>query len=251
VTRADLTKQPQDVARMFDDLAEGYDRTNAVATLGMERYYWRPRTHAAIDPKPGERILDLAAGTGASSVPMRESGARVVSCDFSLGMLRVGQRTFPDLDFIAGDALRLPFADDSFDCVTISWALRNLNDAGAGLAEMLRVTKPGGRLVVLECSHPTWKPFRIGYLEYMMRAVPVLARRLSPNPEAYVYLAESVRAWPDQAGVARMIAGSGWSDVQWRNLSGGLVAIHRAAKRDWKTSADSGPGVNFRNANSA
>ncbi|MGH3465529.1 MAG: demethylmenaquinone methyltransferase [Kribbellaceae bacterium] len=230
MTRADLTKQPHEVAKMFDDLAEGYDRTNAVATLGMERYHWRPQTFAAIDPKPGERILDLAAGTGMSSATLRESGAHVVPCDFSLGMLRVGQRMFPELDFVAGDALRLPFADASFDCVTISWALRNLHDPGAGLAEMLRVTRPGGRLVVLDCSHPTWKPFRVGYLEYMMRAVPALARTLSPNPEAYVYLAESVRAWPNQPGVARMIAAAGWDAVQWRNLSGGLVAIHRAAR---------------------
>ncbi len=230
MTRADLTKQPGDVARMFDDLAEGYDRTNAVATLGMERHYWRPQTYAAIDPRPGERILDLAAGTGASSDRLRESGARVVPCDFSLGMLRVGQRMYPGLDFIAGDALRLPFADESFDCVTISWALRNLYDPAAGLGEMLRVTRPGGRLVVLDCSHPTWKPFRVGYLEYMMRAVPVLARALSPNPEAYVYLAESVRAWPDQATLAGMIGEAGWDRVEWRNLSGGLVAIHRACR---------------------
>jgi demethylmenaquinone methyltransferase/2-methoxy-6-polyprenyl-1,4-benzoquinol methylase len=230
VTRADLTKQPGDVARMFDDLAEGYDRTNAVATLGMERHYWRPQTYAAIDPRPGERILDLAAGTGASSNRLLESGARVVPCDFSLGMLRVGQRISPGLDFSAGDALRLPFADESFDCVTISWALRNLQDPSEGLAEMLRVTRPGGRLVALDCSHPTWKPFRVGYLEYMMRAVPVLARALSPNPEAYVYLAESVRAWPDQATLAGMIGKAGWDRVEWRNLSGGLVAIHRAFK---------------------
>jgi demethylmenaquinone methyltransferase/2-methoxy-6-polyprenyl-1,4-benzoquinol methylase len=230
VTRADLTKQPGDVARMFDDLAEGYDRTNAVATLGMERHYWRPQTYAAIDPRPGERILDLAAGTGASSERLRASGARVVPCDFSLGMLRVGQRTYPGLDFVAGDALRLPFADASFDCVTISWALRNLHEPAAGLAEMLRVTRPGGRLVVLECSHPTWKPFRVGYLEYMMRAVPALARALSPNPEAYEYLAESVRAWPGQATLAGMIGAAGWQRVEWRNLSGGLVAIHRAWK---------------------
>src|SRR5215207_3261760 len=215
---------------MFDNVAEGYDRTNAVATLGLEKSYWRPQTLAAIAPRKGERILDLAAGTGASSVRLREAGAAVVSCDFSVGMLRVGRRKFPDLDLIAGDALRLPFADESFDCVTISWALRNVNDVTVALREMLRVTKPGGRLVVLENSHPTWKPFRVAYLEYMMRAVPVVAKAVSTNPEAYVYLAESVRAWPGQEPLARTIEDSGWTNVQWRNLTGGLVAIHRAAK---------------------
>jgi demethylmenaquinone methyltransferase/2-methoxy-6-polyprenyl-1,4-benzoquinol methylase len=161
---------------------------------------------------------------------LREAGAEVVSCDFSVGMLRVGKRQHPELDLIAGDALHLPFADSTFDVVTISWALRNVNDVTVALAEMLRVTKPGGRLVVLENSHPTFKPFRVAYLEYMMRAVPVVARAVSTNPEAYVYLAESVRAWPGQAPLADTITASGWTHVQWRNLTGGLIAIHRATK---------------------
>jgi demethylmenaquinone methyltransferase / 2-methoxy-6-polyprenyl-1,4-benzoquinol methylase len=228
VSRADLSKQPHEVASMFDDVAEAYDRTNAVATLGLERLHWRPQALRAIDPRPGMRILDLAAGTGSSSIPLVRAGAAVVSCDFSAGMLRVGRRMFPELSFVAGDALRLPFADESFDCVTISWALRNVNDVGLALSEMRRVTRPGGRLVVLENSHPTWKPFRVAYLEYMMRAVPVVARTVSSNPEAYSYLAESVRAWPDQPTLARTIASSGWTDVEWRNLTGGLIAIHRA-----------------------
>jgi demethylmenaquinone methyltransferase/2-methoxy-6-polyprenyl-1,4-benzoquinol methylase len=215
---------------MFDNVAEGYDRTNAVFTMGLEKAYWRPRTLAEIAPRKGMKILDLAAGTGASSVKLREAGAEVVSCDFSVGMLRVGKRRYPELDLIAGDALRLPFADETFDVVTISWALRNVHDVTVALTEMLRVTKPGGRLVVLENSHPTWTPFRVAYLEYMMRAVPVVAKAVSTNPDAYVYLAESVRAWPAQAPLADTIAAAGWTHVQWRNLTGGLVAIHRAVK---------------------
>ena len=164
------------MAAMFDNVAEGYDRTNAVATMGLEKLHWRPATLAEIAPRKGLRILDLAAGTGASSIKLREAGAEVVSCDFSVGMLRVGKRRYPELDLIAGDALRLPFADGTFDVVTISWALRNVNDVTVALREMLRVTRPGGRLVVLENSHPTWKPFRVAYLEYMMRAVPVVAQ---------------------------------------------------------------------------
>lgn len=230
VTRADLTKQPHDVAAMFDNVAEGYDRTNAVATMGLEKLVWRPATLAEIAPRKGMRILDLAAGTGASSIKLREAGAEVVSCDFSEGMLRVGKRRYPELDLIAGDALHLPFADETFDVTTISWALRNVNDVTLALQEMLRVTKPGGRLVILEQSHPTWKPFRVAYLEYMMRAVPVVGRLVSSNPEAYEYLAESTRAWLPQEPLARAIEASGWSHVQWANLTGGLVAIHRAVK---------------------
>jgi demethylmenaquinone methyltransferase / 2-methoxy-6-polyprenyl-1,4-benzoquinol methylase len=230
VTRADLTKEPHAVAAMFDNVAEGYDRTNAVATMGLEKLHWRPETFKEIAPRKGMKILDLAAGTGASSIKLREAGAEVVSCDFSVGMLRVGKRRYPELDLIAGDALELPFTDDTFDVVTISWALRNVNDVSVALREMLRVTRPGGRLVVLENSHPTWKPFRVAYLEYMMRAVPVVAKAVSTNPEAYEYLAESVRAWPAQEPLARTIESTGWTRVQWRNLSGGLVAIHRAVK---------------------
>nr|WP_272954650.1 demethylmenaquinone methyltransferase [Kribbella sandramycini] len=230
VTRADLSKDPAAVAAMFDNVAEGYDRTNAVATMGMEKLVWRPATLAAIAPRKGLKILDLAAGTGASSIKLREAGAEVVSCDFSVGMLRVGKRNHPELDLIAGDALRLPFADESFDVVTISWALRNVNDVTLALREMLRVTRPGGRLVILEQSHPTWKPFRVAYLEYMMRAVPVVARVVSTNPEAYEYLAESTRAWLPQEPLARTIEAAGWSRVQWANLTGGLVAIHRGVK---------------------
>jgi len=142
--------------------------------------------------------------------------------------LGVGKHRWPDLPFVAGDGLRLPFTADAFDAVTISFGLRNLHDPDAGLAELARVTRPGGRLVVCEFSHPTWSPWRTAYVEYLMRALPGVARRVSSNPEAYVYLAESIRAWPDQPGLAQRIASAGWEQVAWRNLSGGIVALHRA-----------------------
>jgi demethylmenaquinone methyltransferase/2-methoxy-6-polyprenyl-1,4-benzoquinol methylase len=228
MTRAQLDKQPAEVAAMFDAVARRYDLTNDVLSLGQDRR-WRRLVVEAVDPRPGQVVLDLAAGTGTSSGPFQERGAHVVPCDFSLGMLRVGKRARPDLDFVAGDGTRLPFPDDTFDAVTISFGLRNIVDPDAALAEMLRVTRPGGRLVVCEFSHPTWAPFRTVYVEYLMRALPPLARAVSSSPDAYVYLAESIRAWPDQAGLAARIAAAGWQRPEWRNLSGGIVALHRAS----------------------
>ncbi len=173
-------------------------------------------------------MLDLAAGTGTSSEPFAERGATVVPCDFSLGMLRVGKQARPALPFTAGDGTRLPFGDDTFDAVTISFGLRNIVDPVAGLREMLRVTRPGGRLVVCEFSAPTNAAFRTVYLEYLMKALPAISRAVSSSPDAYVYLAESIRAWPDQPGLAALIGEAGWQRPQWRNLSGGIVALHRA-----------------------
>jgi len=229
VVRAELDKQPSDVRRMFDAVARRYDVTNDILSLGQDRR-WRRVVIAAVAPRPGERILDLAAGTGTSSQPFADAGALVVPCDFSLGMLQVGKRSKPHLPFTAGDGTKLPFADETFDAVTISFGLRNIVDPLAGLRELHRVTRPGGRIVVCEFSHPTWRPFRTVYLEYLMRALPPIARAVSSAPDAYVYLAESIRAWPDQAGLAAMVAEAGWERPEWRDLSGGIVALHRATR---------------------
>lgn len=212
---------------MFDAVARRYDLTNDVLSLGLDRG-WRRAVIAAVDPRPGDRVLDLAAGTGTSSQPFADRGATVVPCDFSLGMLEVGKRARPHLPFTAGDGMSLPFADGTFDAVTISFGLRNIVDPGAGLRELRRVTRPGGRLVVCEFSHPTFAPFRTVYLEYLMRALPPVARAVSSSPDAYVYLAESIRAWPDQEGLAALVAEAGWRDPEWRDLTGGIVALHRA-----------------------
>jgi demethylmenaquinone methyltransferase/2-methoxy-6-polyprenyl-1,4-benzoquinol methylase len=226
MSRAGLEKSPHEVATMFDQVAEKYDLTNSVLALRQDRR-WRRAVAEALELRPGQVALDLAAGTGTSSEPFVDAGVRTVPCDFSLGMLKVGRRRRPDLGFVAGDATRLPFADASFDAVTISFGLRNVVDVNGALGEMLRVTKPGGRLVVCEFSHPTWAPWRTVYTEYLMRALPKVATAVSSNPDAYVYLAESIRAWPDQAGLAAKLSAAGWGDVAYRNLSGGIVALHR------------------------
>ena len=214
---------------MFDDVAPRYDLANDILSLGQARL-WRKVVVDAVGAQPGQRVLDLAAGTGTSSEPYADAGIEVGACDFSLGMLEVGKRRRPDIDFVAGDAMNLPFADHSFDAVTISFGLRNVSDPQKALAEMLRVTKPGGRLVLCEFSHPTFAPFRTIYTEYLMRALPTVARKVTSNPAAYVYLAESIRAWPNQEGLAGWVAETGWENCRYRNLSGGIVAVHRATK---------------------
>ncbi|KHD78557.1 demethylmenaquinone methyltransferase [Actinoplanes utahensis] len=230
MTRADLDKQPHEVAEMFDGVAHRYDLTNTVISFGQDRG-WRQATRAALGLRPGERVLDVGAGTGVSTEELERSGAFAVGADISVGMLRAGRRVRAEVPLLAGDALRLPFADGVFDAVTISLALRNVVDTAAALREFARVTRPGGRLVVCEFSHPTNKAFRTVYLQYLMRSLPAVARAVSSNPEAYVYLIESIRAWPDQQGLADVIAGSGvWDRVGWRNLTGGIVALHRATR---------------------
>ncbi len=229
MSRASLDKKPRDVAEMFDTVAERYDVTNDVLSVGQDRL-WRRATVAAVGARPGERVLDIAAGTGTSSEPFADAGVEVVAADFSLGMLQVGVQRRPDLGFTGADAMRLPFADACFDAVTISFGLRNVADPALALAEFLRVTRPGGRLVVCEFSQPVNAAFRSVYTNYLMRALPAIARRVSSNPDSYVYLAESIRAWPDQRAMAATVLAAGWREVSWRNLTGGVVALHRGTR---------------------
>lgn len=210
---------------MFDQVAERYDLINLLTTLGAERA-WRTYVIDAIQPRPGERVLDLAAGTGASSVPLDAAGAYTVPADLSIGMLRVGKQRRPDLPFVQGDALALPFPDATFDAVTMSFGLRNVEDTEAALRELRRVTRPGGRIVICEFSTPTWTPFRAVYHEYLRLLIPAFAR-LSSDPDAYTYLSESILAWPAQQGLADTMAAAGWRNIAWQNLALGVVAIHR------------------------
>nr|WP_221447077.1 demethylmenaquinone methyltransferase [Microbacterium thalassium] len=227
-----MGKDPAAVSGMFDEVAEGYDRTNTVLSMGNDRL-WRVATTRAVDPRPGQRILDLAAGTGASSVSLARSGAEVVAADFSQGMIREGRRRhgdIPNLSFVQADATALPFADDEFDTVTMSFGLRNVIDPRKALRELLRVTKPGGRIVVCEFSHPPSPAFNGLYRFYNDRVLPAVARAVSSNAEAYDYLNESIKDWPDQRKLAEWIREAGWIGVAHRNLTWGIVALHRATK---------------------
>jgi demethylmenaquinone methyltransferase/2-methoxy-6-polyprenyl-1,4-benzoquinol methylase len=226
---------------MFDAVAEGYDRMNAVMTFGQERR-WRAVVARELNLRAGDRVLDLAAGTGASSVPFQEAGAHVVACDFSQGMLAVGRREHPDLDLVAGDALRLPFRDGTFDAVTISFGLRNVADVDAALRELARVTRVRGRLVVLETSAPLGQPMRAAHGVYVDRLLPGLARLVSSDAEAYSYLAESVGSWPAPEPLARQISAAGWAVARWRQLMLGAVALHTATKPPEPAGSRTGAG---------
>lgn len=241
MTRASLAKHPSDVARMFDAVAQRYDVTNDVLSLWQDRG-WRRVTRDAVAARPGQRVLDLAAGTGTSTEEWANDGIDVVPCDFSTGMVGVGKERRPDLPFIAGDATALPFADGSFDAVTISFGLRNVVDVDRALAEMLRVTKPGGRIVICEFSTPSFKPFRELYSLYLREVLPRVARLVSSNNEAYGYLVESIDQWPDQRTLGRQLLRTGWTRVAYHNLSGGIVAIHRGF-RPLQASSDTARGV--------
>jgi demethylmenaquinone methyltransferase/2-methoxy-6-polyprenyl-1,4-benzoquinol methylase len=238
MARAELDKQPGDVAAMFDAIAGRYDLLNDLLSMGQVRL-WRRTVARITGARPGERVLDLAAGTGTSSLTFTATGADCVACDFSLGMLQAGKSRLDisqgasgpgQLSFVAGDALRLPFRDGAFDAVTISFGLRNVADPLAGLAEMRRVTRPGGRLVVCEFSAITIAPADMLYRRYLLQVLPAIARRAARNPEAYEYLAESIVDWPAQPVLAGLIKTAGWSAVRWRNLSLGAVAVHVARR---------------------
>ena len=229
MSRADLGKEPHEVSAMFDGVARRYDLLNDLLSLGRTKA-WRKVATAIIAPKPGMRILDIAAGTGSSSRPLADAGAEVISLDFSKGMLDAGRKRHPDLTFVQGDALALTFKENEFDVTTISFGLRNTSDTSKALQESLRVLKSGGRMVVVEFSQPTNRIFRTIYLRYLMRALPTVARKVSSNPDAYVYLAESILAWPNQNGLADLMRAAGFGSVQWKNLTFGIVAIHTGEK---------------------
>lgn len=228
-SRADLNKNAEDVAEMFDGVAAHYDMTNDVLSFGQDRL-WRAAVADAVAPAPGVSVLDIACGTGTSTATFARRGADVTGCDISVGMISEGARRHPDLTFVQGDAMALPFDDDSFDVTTSSFGLRNVHDPAVALAQMYRVTKPGGKLVIAEFSHPMNAGFELAYKAYLTRIMPFVSKMVSSAPVAYDYLYESIFAWHNQESLARLIHEAGWRSVAYRNLSLGAVAVHRALK---------------------
>lgn len=224
-----MHKDPTQIRRMFGALAGRYDLLNRILSLSLDRR-WRRATVRALAPRPGQRALDLCCGTADLALELRAAGLEVVGADFSHEMLLEARRKAPGLALVEADALRLAFADASFDLVTIGFGLRNLADYDAGLRELLRVLRPGGRLAVLEFSVPTAPAFRRVYHLYLGRLVPAVGRALSSRHGAYQYLADTVREFPDQAELGRRIQGAGFQPVQWVNLTGGITALHIAGK---------------------
>ena len=227
--RANLDKKATDVQGMFNAVAKNYDLMNSLASLGQVRR-WRKEVRRAVVTRPAMRVLDVAAGTGASSIEFVRAGADVVAVDFSEGMLEEGRRRHPEIDFRQADAMNLPFEDNSFDAVTTSFGLRNIQDFDRALREFYRVLRPGGHLVVCEFSRPTWAPFRALYHFFLGTVVPGLARMASYDAVAYDYLTESILDWPAQYVLAAHLRRAGFERLQLRNLSGGIVALHRGYK---------------------
>jgi demethylmenaquinone methyltransferase/2-methoxy-6-polyprenyl-1,4-benzoquinol methylase len=229
VSKADLAKKPAEVAAMFDEVAPTYDLTNALLSFGQDRR-WRGIVRSAVNPQPGQKILDLAAGTGASSAAFTGPDIKVVAGDFSEGMLAVGRKRHPDIEFVFADATNLPFKANEFDSVTISFGLRNVVDVEKALAEMHRVTKPGGSIVICEFSKVTNPVLRPFYNFYLNKLLPAFSSVASKTPEAYSYLSESILAWPSQTELAQKITNAGYREVSFRNLTFGIVAVHKGVK---------------------
>jgi demethylmenaquinone methyltransferase / 2-methoxy-6-polyprenyl-1,4-benzoquinol methylase len=216
------------VRAMFDRIARVYDRMNSVMTAGMH-HRWRRRAVDLTGVGPGSRALDVATGTGDLAVELAGRGADVVGLDFSEAMLELARAKAPGVEFVAGNALDLPFEDASFDAVTVGFGARNFADLDRGLNEMARVTRPGGRVVILEITTPQKPPLSWFFRLWFDRAVPALGR-LAGDSDAYTYLPSSVRRFPGPRGLAQRLAAAGLDDVRWLLTAGGIIAIHAGTR---------------------
>ncbi|MEB4614639.1 class I SAM-dependent methyltransferase, partial [Leucobacter sp. M11] len=217
------------VSAMFDEVSPRYDLANDVLSVGNSRL-WRIAATRAVAPRKGMKVLDIAAGTGTSSAAFAAAGARVTAADFSHGMLaqgRIRQAGNERIEFIWADATDLPFPDNSFDATTISFGLRNVDRPQVAIAEMFRVTKPGGRVVICEFSRPPAALIREPYFAYTKHVLPRIAGLINGSSEAYSYLNDSIQDWPNQEQLAAWLREAGFERVAYRNLTLGIVALHR------------------------
>jgi demethylmenaquinone methyltransferase / 2-methoxy-6-polyprenyl-1,4-benzoquinol methylase len=209
---------------MFDRIAGVYDAMNSVMTAGLH-HRWRERAADLARVGPGTRALDVATGTGDLAIALARRGGDVVGSDFSEGMLERARRKDAGVRWEQANALALPYEDASFDAVTVGFGARNFSDLPAGLAEMTRVVRPGGRVVVLEITTPAKPPLSTFFSLWFDRLVPVLGR-LTGEDQAYSYLPSSVRRFPGPRDLAEMMAATGLRDVRWILTAGGIIALH-------------------------
>ena len=217
------------VRAMFDRIAGVYDRMNGLMTAGMH-HRWRERAVDLARVGPGSRALDVATGTGDLAVALRARGAEVVGLDFSERMLELARAKAPGIEFVQGNALELPYADASFDAVTVGFGARNFSDLERGLGELARVTRPGGRVVILEITSPQRPPLSWFFRLWFDRMVPALGR-FAGDSDAYTYLPSSVRRFPGPEELAGKLVAAGLEDVRWVLTAGGIIAIHAGAKQ--------------------
>jgi len=217
------------VRAMFDRIARVYDRMNSVMTAGMH-HRWRRRAADLARVGPGSRALDVATGTGDLAIELAARGATVVGLDFSERMLELARAKAPGIEFVQGNALELAYPDASFDAVTVGFGARNFSDLDRGLSELVRVTRPGGGVVILEITSPQRPPLSWFFRLWFDRAVPALGR-LAGDSDAYSYLPSSVRRFPGPAELAAKLVAAGLEDVRWVLTAGGIIAIHGGTKR--------------------
>jgi demethylmenaquinone methyltransferase/2-methoxy-6-polyprenyl-1,4-benzoquinol methylase len=224
------TLPEEQVRAMFDRIARVYDVMNSVMTVGLH-HRWRERAADLAAVGAGDRVLDVATGTGDLAIELKRrvgAGGEVVGSDFSEGMLELARAKAPDVEFEAGNALDLPYADAEFDAATVGFGARNFSDLARGLSEMARVVRPGGRVVVLEMTTPERPPLSWFFRLWFDRLVPLLGRAAG-DPDAYSYLPSSVRRFPNARGLGAAMAAVGLVDVRWVVTAGGIIAIHSGA----------------------